>query len=186
MDNRKIIWQRKKLRNVFILLACLFGFMCVAEYAFKLQGVEVGNQWIICLVGSAVCSAIAGWLNQGIRKIKLLTGAAQKLRDCIYGYLRSIFEIGDAKVNVGLTLTIMDYYLLPNEKAEALEMAGRATTEDSDLIAKCGENIMKYVLTRFEAHSGNTGGPEKLSSAERKLYDVLWNAVMGEREVVKA
>lgn len=177
MDIRKIFATRKRLKHALIAAAAAFLAIAVL-FLGKNRGGEINIIWVPALIAMVICTAGAVTLELMQREMKKDGSDAQKMRDCIYRRLRKNFESGDAKMNVGLTLTILDYYCTDEAKEKIMELARRATTKEEDVLIACGDRILRIVIEDFENRPGGSGR-ELLSPAERAMYDKLRRAVTG-------
>ncbi len=177
MDFRKLFAQRKRLKRLFIIFAVIFGLLTML-YLGKNSGGDINIIWVPCLILMIICIAGIITLEMMQQDMKETGRTGQKMRDCLYAALRTHFDTGDAKMNVGLSLTIMDYYLSPETMDEIMGLARRATTKEEDVLAACGDQILKLMIEKFEAGPEGSGR-ELLSPAERAMYDKLRRAVTG-------
>ena len=176
MDLRKVFAHEKKIKRYLWIFTGVF-LLLTFLWLGKNSGGDINIIWVFCLILAIICGACALTLELLLRQMKKEGSSGQKLRDCLYRRLRRSFESGDAKMNVGLTLTIMDYYLDDETKERIMELSGRAKTEDEELLVSCGEQILRLVIESFEGRPD--GGRGQLSAAERAMYDRLRRAITG-------
>ncbi len=188
MTVNDLIKRQKKIRTVLMICSII---MLVLAILFLYQGIsqdiDTKGRVIVCMLAAFIGACGCMRVTQDITNEENGVVLVQKIIDSSISYLNSITDESDAKLYMGLILTVMDHYLTPENNKELAELVAQYDFDEkgeSPEIAACGEKIVKLTMERFE--NPPAGGASKyftLNESERELYNQLSRKIMGAESV---